>query len=73
MHLACVCDQARLEERNSAYEAISEQQKSIGAENKELRLQIESLSRINREEKATLTDHIGSVRDQPPRSDIGWS
>jgi hypothetical protein len=54
--------QARLEERNSAYEAITEQQKSIGAENKELRLQIESLSRINKEEKATLTDHIGSVR-----------
>lgn len=52
---------ARLEERNSAYEAITEQQKSIGAENKELRQQIESLSRINKEEKATLTDHIGSI------------
>jgi len=44
-----------------AYEAIQQQQKSIGAENSELRRQIESLSRINKEDKTTLETHIGSV------------
>lgn len=59
---------ARLEERNMAYEAIAEQQKSIGAENKELRRQLEQLSRINKEEKITMETQIGSVRTYLTRS-----
>lgn len=53
--------QARLEERQSAYDAIIEQQKAVGAENQELRKQLEALSRINQQEKMTLENQIGSV------------
>ncbi len=60
--------QARLEERQRAFNAITEQQNIVGAENQELRKQLEALSRINQQEKMTLEYQIGSVIPSVPLS-----